>query len=185
VRHDSTQASDRIIIRLASPPVRYSCRCPHPFSDSESSTLQKCWSNPPRYATGRLALLQVRQRTRKPLTQHLLTLVSIPTQRYLHPHPHLDSHDPISQSISPKHHRPVCFISVASSNYLLNGRIVLCASQPDSNYGTADSHPPAPRSALSIHYAYCCAPQPHGHDDVTHYTPPQALLPQPHHHRVG
>jgi hypothetical protein len=71
------QGSHRIIDRLASSPVRYSCRCPHHFPDSKSSILQKCYSNPPRHTPGRLALLLVRQHTCPLRTQHFLTPVSI------------------------------------------------------------------------------------------------------------
>ena len=71
--NDSTQRSHCIIDGLASPPVRYSCRWPHPLPDSESSIHSKRGSDPPGHATRRSALLQVRNVDR---TLHGLSLKS-------------------------------------------------------------------------------------------------------------
>ena len=53
----------------------------------------------------------MRQRTRKPLTQHLLTLVSIQTQCDLRSDSHVNHHDCIRPTICQKHCRSVCFFS--------------------------------------------------------------------------
>jgi hypothetical protein len=95
------QRLDRILIRLASPPVRHSCDWPHPQTHGKLCNRQKCQSVVRRHASGRLALLQVRS-----CKHDLRSLFTQPSrnQRHLYYHSYFDSYDHFGESRCPKHY---------------------------------------------------------------------------------